>query len=259
MDIPLALGSQVRFIGIDGDIRSRFRQVWYQAGRLVVRLYSNMMFSPNITFRAPLPTGPRILAANHPSTIDPFLMTLLVNEPVCILILDTLFKIPVVGFSLRLSGHIRVDPDAGRKAMEQSRQALQAGCTLGIFPEGIISPPEGGMHPLHSGMARLALASGAPVIPVGIALDTARLKLLESQVDGKMEMGAWYMRGPYAITVGEPLTFRGNPEDRNQVGKVSEQIVQQIGILARQSARRLRMENWGLQFAMPPLDIVPAL
>ncbi len=56
-------------------------------------------------------------------------------------------------------------------------------------------------------VARLALSTGAPVIPVGIGLDRARIHLIETLVDGAIEVGTWYFGGPYAMTVGEPLHF----------------------------------------------------
>lgn len=254
MEIQWLLGHEARFMGIDKDLRTRFRTAWYQAGRLIVRLYSNLMFNQSLEFRAPLNPGPKILAANHPSTIDPFLMTILVNEPVSMLILDTLFKIPVVGHSLRVTGHIRVDPQNGRKAMDEARQALKAGCSLGIFPEGIISPTNGAMHTAHTGMARLALSTGAPVFPVGIALDSSRLKKVVSRVDGKMEEAIWYLSGPYAMTVGAPLTFHGNPEDRLLVQAVSEQIMHQIAYLSSESARRLQLQRWHNPFSIAPME-----
>jgi 1-acyl-sn-glycerol-3-phosphate acyltransferase len=130
--------------------------------------------------------------------------------------------------------------DSGQAALDEGLRLLKAGRTVIIFPEGAISPLEGGCHKPHSGvMARLALTSGAPVIPVGIGLDRARVRPVKTEVDGVTEVGTWYLGGPYAMTVGEPLVFGGDVEDREAVRSVAEQIIGRIKQLARESSARL--------------------
>ena len=111
---------------------------------------------------------------------------------------------------------------------------------MAIFPEGHISPREGGFCRPRTGAARLSLITGAPIVPVGIHLDRARIRRVETPIEGKTVVGTWYLRGPYAITVGEPMHLRGNVEDRERVRAASEQLVQHIAALVRQSERRIR-------------------
>lgn len=212
---------------------------WYRLGRWLVDVFKHLLFRMDVHYLANLPEGARILAANHPSTIDPFLMTTLVPEQVSILITEVLFKVPVVGASLRRTGHIRVDAGKGGTAMLSALQKLAEARTVGIFPEGVISPISGGMHKAHSGLARLALASGKPVVPVGIAIEKDKITRIRTRVDGVEEIGTWYFQGGYAVTVGEPLTFIGDAEDRQQVARVSEQLVTAIEALSAVSAARL--------------------
>ncbi len=217
-----------------------FGQAWFELGRAIVSLYTSLFFHLDIHYKAVLPPGPKILVANHPSTIDPILLTLVVPEQTCILITERLFKVPIVGRSLRLTGHIEVLLENGRRALEEGLRFLAKGRTLGVFPEGVISPPEGGCARHHTGAARLALQSGAPVIPVGIALEPRCLWRRETTVRNLTDTAAWYFSGPYAITVGEPVTFQGNVEDRECVQAVTGQIMDLTNALSLESTRRVR-------------------
>ena len=221
------------------DLKAGFGQTWFGCGRTVAEIYQWLMFKMDVSYKTPIPGGPKILAANHPCTIDPVMMTTLVPEPVSILILDTLFKIPLFGASLKLSGHIRVDNGNGNASLEEGLRRLQAGCTLGIFPEGIITSLGNMTGHAHTGMARLALSTGVPVIPIGIFLDSQYLWHTNSRVKGEMEVGTWYVHGPYAITIGEPVTFNGSVEDRQLVRSVTAEIMQHVAALTQESARRL--------------------
>ncbi len=256
MNIQDVLKYSKQTLSVEINARAWPRKLWYHTGRLIVKLISHLLYKMDVKYECSIPTGSKILAANHPCTVDPILMTSLVPELVSILILETLFKVPVVGASLRASGHIRVNLDNGKEALAQGIEKLKQGQTVGIFPEGIISPLEGGFHRPRTGVARLALSSGAPVIPIGIALDPARVRQVITTVKGQPEVGTWYSSGPYAMTVGEPMFFKGDPEDRRYVQYVAEQIMQRIAALAEASAARIR-ESAALPLIIPnPLDPV---
>ena len=59
------------------------------------------------------------------------------------------------------------------------------------------------------------------------------------KIDGKMAEAPWYLSGPYAITVGEPMYFEGDVEDREHVRTVSESIMRQIRLLTAESKGRI--------------------
>jgi 1-acyl-sn-glycerol-3-phosphate acyltransferase len=213
-------------------------QVFYKLGRPAVTLYAGLMFDMDVAWEEPLPRGPKIIAPNHPSTTDPFLIAGLVTEPTSILIDDRLFKVPVFGRYLHLAGHVPVVEGNGRKAFEAAKGLLEAGQNVAIFPEGAVSPLAGGLHPPRTGAARLALSTGVPVIPIGIHLPRERIHVVESSYSGISATGRWYLRGPYAMTVGTPMVFGGDVEDRECVREVGERIIQRIAHLAQLSARR---------------------
>jgi 1-acyl-sn-glycerol-3-phosphate acyltransferase len=213
--------------------------VLYRLGRSAMDLYGRLVLDMDIQGGAPLPDGPKILAANHPTTTDPFLIMLLAAEQVSVLVTAGCFEIPVFGRYLLAAGHVPVIRNSGGSTVEAAGRLLRAGRTVAIFPEGAISPREGGFHQPHSGVARLALGSGAPVIPVGIGLQRERIRRFEAGMAGKPEVVTWYPGGLYAVTVGQPLRFEGDVEDRAYVRLVSRQIMQRIVHLAQESARRV--------------------
>jgi 1-acyl-sn-glycerol-3-phosphate acyltransferase len=205
-----------------------------------MNVYGQTMLRVDVVGNAPLPPGPKIIAANHPTTTDPFLLLGMVAEPMSILITEMCFEIPVFGQYLRLAGHIPVVDGNGRAAFETARQRLGAGECIGIFPEGALSPLEGGVGHPHTGAVRLALLTGAPIIPVGISLQRERIRFVDVTAGGKTETSRWYLNGPYAVTVGEPIYLTGSVDDRAQVTTASEHLMRRISDLSQISARRIQ-------------------
>ena len=90
---------------------------------------------------------------------------LVAHEQCSALISETLFKVPLLGRYLHAAGHIPVVPGNGRAAFEEAKRRLNNGQTIMIFPEGSLSPRGGDVYPPKTGMVRLSLSTGAPVIP----------------------------------------------------------------------------------------------
>jgi 1-acyl-sn-glycerol-3-phosphate acyltransferase len=113
--------------------------------------------------------GPVILAGNHPSYLDPALIGLPVKRVIKFMAWDALFKVPLLGPLIKALGAFPVDirKGKGEAAYRQALAVLESGYALGIFPEGQRSE-QGPMGALRSGVARLAIESGAPIVPVTI-------------------------------------------------------------------------------------------
>ncbi|MCY1143346.1 lysophospholipid acyltransferase family protein [Actinoplanes sp. Pm04-4] len=119
-----------------------------------------------------LRAGPLILAANHVSPFDPVVMTAACHKAGIaprIMATGGLFSAPVVGAAMKAAGHIRVDRNTAHvaDALPAAAQALKDGALVLVYPEGRIGLdpwmwPERG----KTGVARMAAASGAPVLPV---------------------------------------------------------------------------------------------
>lgn len=143
-----------------------------RALQAVVEAVFRVLFSYDCRGEELLPAeGPAIVAANHPSYLDPVALSLQVARPIHFLAWDALFRVPLLGPLIRLFGAIPVDvrPGAGGSAYATARQLLEEGRLVGIFPEGKRSS-HGWMEPrLREGAARLALETGAPLYPATIA------------------------------------------------------------------------------------------
>lgn len=119
--------------------------------------------------------GGVIVASNHRSYFDAVALALVAREldrPVRFLAKRELFGAPGVGWVLRAIGGIPVDRGSGSRApLEAAEASIRAGEVVVILPEGTIPRGAAAFDPvLHgrTGVARLAAATGAPVVPVGL-------------------------------------------------------------------------------------------
>ncbi len=113
--------------------------------------------------------GRTVFVSNHESQADPFLISFLPWEMKW-LGKASLFRIPIAGWSMWLAGDIpihRGDVGSTREAMEQCRRWLDRGVPVIIFPEGTRSP-DGSMGRFKDGAFRLALDSGAQIVPIAV-------------------------------------------------------------------------------------------
>jgi len=215
--------------------------LFYKAARGLIRLYSRLMLNLDIHWQGEIPSGPKIFVANHPSATDPFVLHLLSHEPMSVMIVSTAFTVPLFGAYLRRAGQIQVLPGEGEQAMGQAREFLKAGYSVGIFPEGDFSPQSGGFREPRSGATRLAISTGVPVVPVGIYLPRERsLRIASSHLCNKPAVGYWYLRGPYGITVGNPMKLEGSLADLDYVRTQVRMMMGWIKSLAQESEFRVR-------------------
>jgi 1-acyl-sn-glycerol-3-phosphate acyltransferase len=208
-------------------------------GRSLLVAYMHLMLDVDIQRHASLPEGPKILAANHPTTTDPLYILTLLSEPVSVLVTAAAFDVPGLGLYLRAMGHVPAVRGSGGATVEAVTRQVEAGRTVAIFPEGALSPLAGGFHRPHSGVGRVALRTGAPVIPVGIGLQRDRIRVTETGMDGGKAIGHLYPSGPYAMTVGWPLYFKGDVQDRGRVRAAAGHVMHHIRNLAHESERRI--------------------
>ena len=121
-----------------------------------------------ITGREHVPeTGPCVLAANHVSVMDGFFLGIAVTRQVRFMAKAELYRVPGVKQILHGAGAFPVHrgTDAGR-AVAAGVALLEQGACIGLFPEGTSLPDQ--KRGYKRGAARLALAAGAPLIPVAL-------------------------------------------------------------------------------------------
>ncbi|PJI93494.1 lysophospholipid acyltransferase family protein [Luteimicrobium subarcticum] len=172
--------------------------------------------------------GPAILASNHLAVIDSFVLPLTIRRKVQFLgksdyFTGSGFKGRLVAGFMRGVGTVPVDRSGGRAAeaaLLTGKQILAGGDLLGIYPEGTRSP-DGRLHRGKTGVARLAIETGAPVIPVAM-VGTAEAQPIGRKVPRPVKIGVVY---------GEPLDFsryQGMEDDRFILRSVADEIVYAI-------------------------------
>jgi 1-acyl-sn-glycerol-3-phosphate acyltransferase len=211
----------------------------YLVGRAIVGAIVRLTLDLDIQWQAPLPEGPKILAANHPTTTDPFYVLTLLSEPMSVLVTAGAFDVPGFGPYLRAAGHVPAIRGSGGATVDAVSRQVEAGRSVAVFPEGALSPLSGSPHRPHTGVVRVALRTGAPVIPLGIGVDWDRVRQIEIGMEGERTSGRLYTSGPYAITVGRPLYFGGTDRDPKYVRAVASEVMGHIRSLAGESQSRV--------------------
>jgi len=111
--------------------------------------------------------GPAVLVANHESLIDPWILALATRRHIRYMAKSEFFTNPVLRLVMNLFGTFPVERGGGgAAALGRGGELLAAGEILGVFPQGTCLPFRD--RPWHRGAARLALATGAPLLPVCI-------------------------------------------------------------------------------------------
>jgi 1-acyl-sn-glycerol-3-phosphate acyltransferase len=150
--------------------------VFYTFMSRVVAPILRLLFRPRIEGLENVPHyGPLIVASNHLSFIDSFIIPLSIPRPVTYVAKASYFegkgiKGRVVRWFMTTLGHVPIKRGAGRAAMgalEQGREVLDNSGAFAIYPEGTRSP-DGRLYRGRTGVGWLVLASGARVLPVAL-------------------------------------------------------------------------------------------
>ena len=178
--------------------------------------------------------GGAILASNHLAVIDSFVLPLVLKRQVKFLGKADYFtgkgiKGRLVAGFMRGVGTVPVDRTGGKaseRAIETGLRLLADGELFGIYPEGTRSP-DGRLYRGKTGVARLALESGVPVIPV-VMVGTDRAQKVGQVIPKPIRLG---------VTFGEPLDFsryQGMENDRTVLRAVTDEIVNALSQLSGQ-------------------------
>lgn len=112
--------------------------------------------------------GPLIITPNHVTYADPFWVSIPVRRRIFYMTWNKVFEIPILASLARMLGAFPVRLDAAdRAAVERALRLLQKGLAVMIFPEGGRSD-DGRLRRFRFGAFRLAIATGAPLLPVTI-------------------------------------------------------------------------------------------
>ncbi|MFV0406781.1 MAG: lysophospholipid acyltransferase family protein [Propioniciclava sp.] len=204
--------------------------MWYEVFKVPFRALSRWGYRGRTEGEHHIPaTGGVILAGNHISAIDTYVMPALIRRKVTFPAKAELFSgqggpgVKVVAWFLRAVGQVPLDRSGGRASLDglgPIREVLLAGGVAGIFPEGTRSP-DGRLYKGKTGVARLALSAGVPVIPVGVVGTQVTRKILG--------VIPWASRP--VIRFGEPLSFThyaGREHDRALIRWITDEIMANI-------------------------------
>ena len=202
---------------------------------LVIGPFMFSVFRPWVRGRENVPeTGAVIYASNHLSFVDSVFLPIVVDRPISFLAKSDYFTgTGVIGAIVRwffLAIHQLPIDRSGGKASEASLNSglehLAKGGQLGIYPEGTRSP-DGRLYRGRTGVARMILEAGVPVIPVAM-IDTEKVMPTGTKIPKVRRVG---------VVFGEPLDFSrfdGMEGDRFVLRSITDEIMYELSKLSGQ-------------------------
>lgn len=170
---------------------------------------------------ARVPEGQMIVVANHDSLSDPFFLGAALERPLRFLAKRELWRNGLVGWMLDGLGGIPVDRHRGDVgAVAAAARALGQGAAVAIFPQGtVLGPPD---RPWQRGAARLALTTGAPLLPAAIV-----------GADAVLRPGTWLpRRARVRVLIGSPIVVAKATPTIPATRELTAQLRDAVGALA---------------------------
>jgi 1-acyl-sn-glycerol-3-phosphate acyltransferase len=174
--------------------------------------------------------GAAILASNHLSFSDSIFLPLMIRRRITFVAKAEYFEDPKTAWFFRAVGQIPIKRGGGsasQRALDSATDVLSAGGLFGIYPEGTRSP-DGCLYKGHTGVARLALKSGAPVIVV------AMIGTREAQPIGQMKPNFF---SPIGVKFSKPMYFdkyADRADDPRVLRQITDEIMFELGQLSGQ-------------------------
>ncbi len=197
----------------------------YGVARAVVRPMLHALWRIDVEGLENVPAeGPAIIAPNHTSVMDSFFVPAVLPR-----------RITYVGKAEYMDdwktrrlfpalGMIPIDRsggDASQRALNTAARVLERGELFGIYPEGTRSR-SGRLHKGHTGMARLALRTGAPIVPVGV-IGTREVQPPEAKLPRPLK--------PVTIRFGRPVEvarYADRADDRLVLRQITDEVMFEI-------------------------------
>jgi 1-acyl-sn-glycerol-3-phosphate acyltransferase len=168
--------------------------------------------------------GPVILAANHRSFMDSIFLPLVIRRRVTFVAKAEYFDDKRTAWFFRGVGQIPIRREGGsasERALASATEVLGTGGVFGIYPEGTRTR-DGYLHRGHTGVARLALRTGAPIVPVGM-IGTDEIQPTDKKMPRIMR--------ELTIRFGNPITgarFEGKEHDRLVLRQITDEVMFEI-------------------------------
>ena len=143
------------------------REIGGAWSRLLLRL---LQVGVSVSGLEHAPPGPAVYAANHASTLDIFVLFGHLPLDFRIVYKRSLSIVPLLGWAIRLGGHLPIDrrhPFRARRSLDQAARRIRGGTSVVLFPEGTRST-DGAVGRFKRGSFSLAIDAGVPVVPVSL-------------------------------------------------------------------------------------------
>jgi len=203
----------------------------YWVVKLVIGPFLRYFYRINVEGLANVPaSGPVIMASNHVSFSDSVFLPVMLRRRITFVAKAEYFENPRTAWLFRGLGQIPIKRDGGSasaRALEAAREVLARGEVFGIYPEGTRSP-DGRLYKGHTGVARLALQSGAPVLAV------AMIGTREAQPIGQVIPNVFRR---VTVRISEPMRFTRDAariDDPLVLRQVTDQIMFELRALSGQ-------------------------
>jgi 1-acyl-sn-glycerol-3-phosphate acyltransferase len=176
------------------------------------------------------PQGAAILASNHLSFSDSIFLPLVLRRRITFVAKAEYFEKKKTAWFFRAVGQIPIKREGGsasQRALDSATEVLESGGLFGIYPEGTRSP-DGCLYKGHTGVARLALKTGAPVLAV------AMVGTREAQPIGQVKPN---FGSPIGVRISKPLRFdkyAGRADDPRVLRQITDEIMFELRALSGQ-------------------------
>jgi 1-acyl-sn-glycerol-3-phosphate acyltransferase len=221
--------------------------IWYSLAKSIVRVYVTLFVdSIHVLGQSELPTGPKIIVANHTNVTDGFILPFLTKEKVHYLIQAETFTLPIIGKMLSLADQIPVYIGRGQEALDLAKERLMLGHSVAIFPEGRLNDGRS-FHRAGVGAALLAAESGAPIVPIGFYVPDRYARPIKGHFHDRETLGRWQFGGQCFVHIGDPWQYTLSLQEKvnyRELRKFTEKMMMRIADLVQQAqdeARRLGM------------------
>ncbi len=187
-----------------------------------------------------LPSGPKIIVANHFNASDSFTLPFVLKEKLHFVIQGSAFDLPLIGKLLTIAEQLPVHAGQGLKMIRDAQEKLAAGGCVIIYPEGKLNNGEE-LLKAGIGAAFLALKARVPVVPLGFYVSQKDILVLKWKIfRDYVSSGSWQWRGTCVLRFGEPFMVTIDSETKRlqtSLRKVTEEIMTRIEQLVEEAQR----------------------
>jgi 1-acyl-sn-glycerol-3-phosphate acyltransferase len=170
--------------------------------RVLLRLFR---VAVHVAGREHAPAGPAVYAANHASALDILIVFGYLPADFRIVYKNSLSLVPLVGWAIRLGGHVPIDRRnafRARRSLDAAARRIRGGTSVAVFPEGTRSP-DGSVRRFKRGSFGLAIEAGVPIVPVSLV-----------GVKSVVPRGLTSLRpGAVRVVLHPPVPAAGRPPD----------------------------------------------